>query len=70
MINVHYKEVGKMWYGAALKGEEIIATAFSSSEEEVLWGLLESLPYNVPFQMVEKPRHFSIELLKIMTAIF
>ena len=70
MINVHCKEINKMWYGVAIEGEKIFATAFSSSEEEVLRSLLESLPYDMPFQMAEKSSRFSTKVLETMKEIF
>ena len=70
MINIYYIEIDKMWYGVAIEGETIVATTFSPSEEEVLRSLLESLPYNVPFQMAEKPSRFSTKVLETMKAIF
>lgn len=53
-----------------MENDEVFATAFSPDEEEVLRHLLKNLPYNVPFQVTEKPRQFLAELLKTLEAIF
>ncbi len=59
-----------MWYAAAIGDEKVFATAFSATEKGVLQELLESLPYNISFQMAEKSSPLSAELLKTLKAIF
>ena len=70
MIDVHCKEINRIWFGVAIAGEKIVVTTFSPREEEVLQSLLESLPYDTPFQMVEKLSRFSTKLLETMKVIF
>ena len=70
MINLHCKEVDKMWYGVAIEGEKIVAATFSPSEGEVLQRLLESLPYDAPFQTAKKSSRFPTKVLEVMKAIF
>jgi methylated-DNA-[protein]-cysteine S-methyltransferase len=59
-----------VWYAAAIGDEKVFATAFSATERGVLQELLESLPYNLSFQMAEKSSPFCVELLKSLKAIF
>ena len=70
MIFIYHQKINNVWYAAAVENDEIFATAFSLDEEEVLRHLLRSLPYDVPFQVTEKPSHLSTELLKTLKAIF
>ena len=54
-----------------MENDKVFATAFSpDNEEEALRRLLKSLPYDVPFQVTEKPRQLLAELLKALKAIF
>jgi len=53
-----------------MENDEVFAAAFSSDEEEALRHLLKNLPYNVPFQITEKPSQLLAELLKTLKAIF
>ena len=70
MIYVHHREIDGVWYAAAVGNGEVFATAFSPSEEEALRSLLQSLPYNVPFQMAKKTSRLSSDLLRTLKLIF
>lgn len=70
MIYIHHQEIDGIWYAVALDGEKVFATAFSYTEKEVLRHLLQSLPYNVSFQIAEESNQLSIKLLKMLKAIF
>lgn len=70
MIYIYNQEINNMWYAAAIQKDRVFATAFSPGEQEVLRHLLGSLPYNVPFQVTEKPNQLLTELLKTLRIIF
>ncbi|MDH5664119.1 MAG: MGMT family protein [Candidatus Bathyarchaeota archaeon] len=70
MIYIYHQETNNMWYAAAIQKDRVFATAFSPREQEVLRHLLGNLPYNVPFQLTEKPNKLLTELLKTLRAIF
>mgnify|MGYP001134826355 CR=1 FL=1 len=70
MIHVYHQENDDMWYAVAVEDEKVFATTFSLSEKRALQSLLESLPYNVPFQIEEKANSFSTKLLDSLKAIF
>ena len=70
MIYIYHQEINDVWYAAAVQDDKVFATAFSPREQEVLRHLLENLPYNVPFQVTEKPNQLLTELLKALKAIF
>jgi methylated-DNA-[protein]-cysteine S-methyltransferase len=70
VIYIYHLKMGGVWYAAAIEDEKIFATAFSTIERGVLQESLESLPYDLSFQMAEKSSPFSAELLKSLRAIF
>jgi len=70
VICIYQLKIGEVWYAAAIEDEKVFATAFSTTERKVLQDLLQSLPYNIPFQIEEKLSPFSAELLKALKAIF
>jgi len=71
LISIYNQKINDVWYAAAIENNEVFATAFSpDNEEEALRHLLKNLPYNIPFQVTEKPSQLLAELLKTMKAIF
>jgi len=58
-----------MWCAAATENGKVLATTFATSESGALKSLLESLPYNAPFQVVDKPSQFSRRVLSAMEAV-
>ena len=70
MIYIYHRKINDVWYAAAVQNDKVFATAFSPKEQEALRHLLENLPYNVPFQVTEKPNQLLTVLLKTLKAIF
>jgi len=70
VIYIYHQEINGVWYAGAMKNNEVFATSFSPNEEEVLRHMLKNLPYNVQFQVAEKPSQPLTELLKALKAIF
>ncbi len=70
MISIYHQKLDEMWYAAAVEDDKVFATNFGSDESKVVKQLLESLPYNVPFQMTEKPIQFSENLLATLNSVF
>jgi len=70
VIYIYHQEINNMWYAAAVQNNKVFATAFSPKEQEVLRHLLKSLPYNVSFQVTEKPNQLLTKLLKTLKTIF
>ena len=54
MIELCVKNLEHVWFGVAHDKEEVFATSFASSEEAALKGLLQSIPFDAPFQCSEK----------------
>ena len=70
MIHVYCKNIDEMWFATAIENETIMATTFAPNENDALKHLLKSLPYNMPFQMAEKPTQFSKKVLSALKSIF
>lgn len=70
MINIYCEEMDKMWFATAIENEEIITTTSEKSENDALKQVLESLPYDAPFQIAEKPTQFSNNVLSALKSIF
>ncbi len=70
MIHIYCKNRDEMWFAAAIINEKIIATTFAPNENDVLKHLLKDLPYNVPFQIAEKPTQSSKKVLSALKSIF
>lgn len=70
MIHIYYEETDKMWFAAAIQDEKIIATTFTTTENDALKYLLKDMPYNAPFKVAEKPTQFSKKVLSAMESIF
>jgi O-6-methylguanine DNA methyltransferase len=58
----------EFWCAAAVDddGDKVLATSFGSNEQGVLKNVLQSLPYDVAFQVVDKQSQFSEKVLNAM----
>ena len=70
MIDIYHQKLDGIWYAAALGDDKVFATNFGSNESKVVKQLLESLPYNAPFQMAEKSNRFAEKLLTTLKSMF
>jgi len=69
MICVYRREIDELWFATALEGDKVFATNFGSDEQRALRGLLASLPFNVPFQVVEERNQLSEKVLTAMKSM-
>jgi methylated-DNA-[protein]-cysteine S-methyltransferase len=69
MINIYHEKLDGVWYAAALGDDKVFATNFGSNGSKVVKQLLESLPYNAPFQMAEKSNKLAEKLLLTLKSI-
>jgi O-6-methylguanine DNA methyltransferase len=69
MISLYTKNIEEVWFGVACDKEEVFATTFAFSEKRALQGLLESIPFDVPFQHLEKPSVFAEHALGLLRNI-
>lgn len=70
MINLYDKKIGDVWFGTAYSEEKVFATAFAFKEEDALRNLLKSIPYNIPFQHLEKANPFAEHVLNLLKDIY
>ncbi len=70
MISLYTKNIEGVWFGVAYDKEEVFATTFAFSEKRTLQGLLESVPFNIPFQHLEKPSVFAEHALGLLRNIY
>jgi len=59
MISLYTRNIEEVWFGVAYDREKVFATTFAFSEKRALQGLLESIPFNVPFQYSEEASTFA-----------
>jgi methylated-DNA-[protein]-cysteine S-methyltransferase len=69
MIHVYHQKMKDVWYGAAIKDNQVLATNFSSEEQD-LGRLLRRLPFDVPFQVTEEPNQLLTDALRALEEIF
>lgn len=70
MISLYTRNIEEVWFGVAYDKEEVFATTFAFSEKRTLQGLLESVPFNIPFQHLEKPSVFAEHALGLLRNIY
>jgi O-6-methylguanine DNA methyltransferase len=70
MISLHTGNIEGVWFGVAYDREEVFATTFALNEKMALQGLLESIPFDVPFQHLEKPSVFAEHALGSLKNIY
>jgi len=54
MIGIYTRKDGNVWFGVACDEEKVFATTFAFSQEAILQNLLRNIPFNLPFQYLEK----------------
>jgi len=69
MINLYTKNINGIWFGVAYSGEKVFATAFSFNEENANRSLLNSVPFNVPFQFIESSE-FAEQVLNLIKKVY
>ena len=69
MIFIYRQRMKDVWYGAAVKDDQVLATTFSFEEQD-LKHLLIRLPSDVPFQVLEAPNQLLTEVMGALKEIF
>ncbi len=70
MIGLYTKNFEGVWFGVACDDKKIFATSFSSSQINVLHGLLANIPFNVPFQQPAEFSSFAEQALALMKDVY
>ena len=69
MIYVYNKETDGIGYSVAVQDDQVLATTFSFEELE-LKSILQRLPQDAPFQVLEKSNQFLASVLNALEVIF
>lgn len=69
MLKLYRRKIGETWFATAQNGNKIIATNFAGNEKDALQPILRSLPYDVPFEAMEKTDNTAEELFSAMSGI-
>ncbi len=69
MIHIYQQKIGDLWCAAALQDEKIWATAFTKNDKEAVKQILDSLPYNKPFQTEDKLDPHAEKVLEAIGAV-
>ncbi|MGB9959139.1 MAG: methylated-DNA--[protein]-cysteine S-methyltransferase [Candidatus Bathyarchaeales archaeon] len=70
MITLCIKNLKNVWFGAACGEEKVFATAFAFSRQQALQKLLLNIPFNVPFQHLDKPTDFAEKVIDTLESIY
>ena len=69
MIDGCYQKRSNVWFGAAVKHNQVFAADFSLEEPDVR-RLQGKLPHNTPFQVVKEPNQFLAKVLDALEEIY
>lgn len=69
MLKLYRKKIGETWFAVALDGNKVVGTNFAGNEKDALQPLLRSLPYDVPFETLDKPDALAEEMFKAMSGM-
>ncbi|MGA2385065.1 MAG: MGMT family protein [Candidatus Bathyarchaeia archaeon] len=70
MIEVYSQNLDGVWFGVAYAKQQIIASSFSTSEQQTLGNMLTIIPYNTPFQVFHEPSGFAKDILASLKEIY
>ncbi|MCS7125130.1 MAG: methylated-DNA--[protein]-cysteine S-methyltransferase [Candidatus Bathyarchaeota archaeon] len=70
MLTLHVKAVKGVWFGVAYENENVFATSFAFDRKRALQSLLKSIPYDIPFQHLEKPTEFADKVVSSLKNIY
>jgi O-6-methylguanine DNA methyltransferase len=70
MIEIYSQDFDDVWFSVACSQQQIIATSFGVSQQLILGNILESLPFNVPFEVFHRPSAFAKTILSSLKAIY
>lgn len=70
MIDLYVRNMESIWFGVASEAEKIFATSFASGEKRAMQGLLESIPFDVSFQYLEKPSVFAERVISAIKKMY
>lgn len=69
MIDVFTEKANQVWFGAALKGDSVIATNFASTKEKLLDGLKASIPSS-SFSEVPRKSELAGKVIEALRSVY
>lgn len=70
MIEVYNQSLDGVWFGLACIQQKIITSYFSSTQKVTLSKILNSLPFNIPFQVFHEPSPFARNALVSLKGLY
>jgi methylated-DNA-[protein]-cysteine S-methyltransferase len=70
MIGLYTKRNSGVWFGVACDEQDVFATTFGFSQENIMRNLLESIPFNVHFQSSGKPSTLADRVLDLVRDVY
>ncbi len=70
MITLNIRNFEEAWFGVAVSGLDVYATAFAFSRLGVLQSLLINIPLNMPFQYTENISAFADQVIALLFDIY
>jgi O-6-methylguanine DNA methyltransferase len=70
MIGLYTTTDGHTWFGVACDEEDVFVTTFGFSQENIMRSLLDSIPFDVPFQCLGKPSTFAGRVLDLVKDVY
>ena len=69
MIFVGHQKINNIWYSAAVQDDQVLATCFSTKEPDFS-RILQRLPEDANFQVLEEPNQFLAKVLNVLEEVF
>ena len=69
MISVGHQKTNNVWFSAAVQDDQVFATCFSTKEPD-LNRILQRLPEDAEFEVLEEPTQFLAKVLNALEEIF
>jgi O-6-methylguanine DNA methyltransferase len=69
-MDIYAKKVEDVWFGVACQAEEVFATNFTRDEKSVVHGLLQSIPFDIPFQKLETTTPFVERAIGVLKDVY
>lgn len=70
MMDIYAENVEGVWFGVAYLDKEVFATYFGSDEENVVQGLIRSLPSDVTFRKLERSSPFAKHVITVLKDVY
>ncbi len=70
MIEVYAKSEGDSWFAVALNNQQIVSSSIAADQKRALNNVLNSIPFNVPFEVFHEPTLYAKAALSTLKNIY